>query len=371
MDIFMSTSSCRSVLRRACRAQGSSSRTFSSGATGRDQIWWKSPVFCNIKQRPGTTAVPDAVTTLDPARISPSNFFDISQSSLRSEFRKMSSKQVSDAHSRQFGNQISTSSTPFPPETRGFLYYHSPPNQSPLAGGIRFRVATDADQRSFVEGHDLLINSGLPWNIPIWELCTLRQYGKLRKILISDGFAPRELISASEAAQVCRDSVFVTALGQPWAVSWKWEYSRVYIVAPGRPPVATLIRHPWFSHSSVFKSPYLGRGLVSMVKNSDGKLGLRIDKVINVRQDAINLTTPMPTEGAVAPFVGRLIRKQTKMSEKEMDLLVEPVHSASGRLPWVPAKSNPMEVYRHHGLSREREVRLGWAEERRADLQLN
>lgn len=200
------------------------------------------------------------MTTLAPSRLKPKNYFDISTSSLndRQLFRRVSKKQIADAHQRQFGEQLGTSDTQFPPDTKGFLYYHAPPNQNPFGSGVRFRVAEGPDTDSFVQGHDLLMAHDLPWQLPIIELLTLRKYASLASVLAADGFAPPEMRLACESVQVVRDSVFITALGMPWAVDWKWEFSRVYVSSPLRRPLPLLVKHPWFNKSSLFPAPYSG-----------------------------------------------------------------------------------------------------------------
>ncbi|KAJ7452112.1 hypothetical protein B0H11DRAFT_301207 [Mycena galericulata] len=210
MDFFKRSHSCRLALKLL---YGNQKRNFMGNAS-----WfsWKSPIFYSPISRNGSLKLPPAVTTLDPRRFGRSNYFDISQSSLKAQFRKIRTKQIPDAHSRQYGNHIATANTNFPPGTCGFLYFHSPAYQSPLGGGaIRFRVTKNSDPGSFLTGHDLLMTHGLPWQIPVWELLTLRIYQHLANLLTSDGFAPRELKLACESLNIERDTVLIPAIGQP------------------------------------------------------------------------------------------------------------------------------------------------------------
>ncbi|KAJ7278220.1 hypothetical protein C8J57DRAFT_1306221 [Mycena rebaudengoi] len=50
---------------------------------------------------------------------------------------------------------------PFPPHSRGFLYYHSDPTLSPLAGSVRLRTTTSDAPSSFPQGQDLLSPTGM------------------------------------------------------------------------------------------------------------------------------------------------------------------------------------------------------------------
>ncbi|KAJ7456918.1 hypothetical protein FB451DRAFT_1275240 [Mycena latifolia] len=359
MDIFMSTSSCRSALQRVYWGQR---RTWLSHAT---HYAWQSPVLFKLKQGRGTSPLPPSVTTLDPRRISDENFFDISVSSLSKNFlyRKLRSVQLSDPHHRQFGGLMQHSDVPFPPDIQGFLYYYSVPNQSPFGGGIRFRVAKTPD--GFLEGHDLLMPHGLPWHIPIWEVCSRRRTHRyLCERLEADGFAPRQMLLAAEKANVDRDSVFITALGQPWVIDFQWEFIRIFLAAPSMHPVPALVSAPWFSKSSTFQAPFYGRGLVSIVPGDDGAFGLRVDKILKLDQKTANNRIVVPTEGSVTPLVARSILKQTKMSEAKMSKLVGGVNSALRDLPWAPTTHNPLDVYHYPPMPMDQLIKLGWAKPR-------
>ncbi|KAJ6538297.1 hypothetical protein B0H10DRAFT_2245818 [Mycena sp. CBHHK59/15] len=62
--------------------------------------------------------------------------------------------------------EFGTTAVPFPPNARGFLYYHVPaPPAPPMAGGIRLRIDSDS-----ARGRDLLLPSGVPWQIGLPQL---------------------------------------------------------------------------------------------------------------------------------------------------------------------------------------------------------
>ncbi|KAJ6554558.1 hypothetical protein B0H19DRAFT_1154041 [Mycena capillaripes] len=342
MDLFRSTC-CRHGLQRVYGAQ--QRRTlFSHHSFFR----WSSPVG-NFKKPPRekTIEVPSGVTTLDPRRFTEAQYFDISQSPLRNCFRKMRPTHIHDPHGRQFGDQMSTTDTLFPPDTRGFLYFRSVPNQSPLAGAVRFRVAEKPDKASFLAGHDLLMSHGLPWQLPIWEIVIRPAFKDILDILAADGFAPEGLQLACNSFNIVRDSVFIAALGEPWAVDWATEFSRVYFVRPFQHPIPSLIRHPWFNSGTERKAPCTGRGLVSVVQTTDGRLGLRIDKVLSLKQHTITRGTIIPAEGLVTEFQPRLIHKSTKVSELRMDSMVGSIIRPVSKMPWAAGNPNPFEIYRH------------------------
>ncbi|KAJ7630015.1 hypothetical protein DFH06DRAFT_1337937 [Mycena polygramma] len=312
---------------------------------------WTSPVQRSKKGIDRSPLpLPPGITTLDPRRFTEAQYFDISQAGngLNRIFRRMRSSQVSDPHMRQHGIHMATGDIPFPPDSRGFLYYRSPPHQSPLAGGIRFRVADQPDKAGFLAGHDLMMAHGLPWHIPIWELLERRQFARIVKILTADGFAPPLFKEACAALNVERDSVFITALGEPWAVDWSTEFSRVYFARPFHTPTAALVRHPWYYRGSdVRKAPFTGRGLVSVIQTPDGTLGLRVEKVLHIQQHCVNTTCITPVDGVVAALQTRLIHRSTKLSEEEMDKVEYHVLSPVSKLPWIAPEQSPFEIFDH------------------------
>ncbi|KAF7326667.1 hypothetical protein MVEN_02603800 [Mycena venus] len=220
---------------------------------------------------------------------------------------------------------------PFPPNTPGVPIF---PLEKP-------------DKEGFLTGHDLLMSHGLPWQLPIWEVVWRPAYHGILDVLTADGFAPPLLKQACMSLNVARDSVFITALGDPWAVDWSKEFSRVYFVRPLHSPVAALVRHPWYSRNASRNAPYTGRGLVSVIKMPDGELGLRIDKVLTLQRHAMNLKTALPVEGLVTSFLPRLIHKSTKVSEEQMDKQVNHVTFPVSQLPLAPANPNPFDIYHH------------------------
>jgi hypothetical protein len=55
----------------------------------------------------------------------------------------------------------------YPPDTKAFLYYSTPPNQPRIAGELRLRVTSSDDPASFHSGSDLLISNDRPWSRPL------------------------------------------------------------------------------------------------------------------------------------------------------------------------------------------------------------
>ncbi|KAF5342090.1 hypothetical protein D9611_002011 [Ephemerocybe angulata] len=83
---------------------------------------------------------------------------------------------------------------PFPPNSRGFLYYHSRPGLPASTGEIRFRVvdsrtASHSAADLFANGNDLLDHTGRkPWRIHMLQLYIApRTYDPIRRLLLSQG----------------------------------------------------------------------------------------------------------------------------------------------------------------------------------------
>ncbi|KAF6755488.1 hypothetical protein DFP72DRAFT_342360 [Ephemerocybe angulata] len=85
--------------------------------------------------------------------------------------------------------------TPFPPNSRGFFYYHSRPGLPAGAGEIRFRgvdslsayCQSSADEL-FANGRDILDNTGhKPWRIHMLQVYSARRYDPIRRLLLSQG----------------------------------------------------------------------------------------------------------------------------------------------------------------------------------------
>ncbi|KAF8886206.1 hypothetical protein BD779DRAFT_637205 [Infundibulicybe gibba] len=111
------------------------------------------PLDTQTKSKPVKWRAP-TVSSLNPQRLLPSDFLDLSGKSWQS-IRTASTPphplQVAPLRyvSRRSPDIGYLVHDPFPPGTHGFLYYHSPPNLAPTAGEIRFRITHTNDPSSF------------------------------------------------------------------------------------------------------------------------------------------------------------------------------------------------------------------------------
>ena len=74
----------------------------------------------------------------------------------------------------------------YPPETKAFLYYFSPPGKPRIAGELRLRIASSDDPSSFESGSDLMKINGQAWSRPLFTVSRVffPLYEKLREELL-------------------------------------------------------------------------------------------------------------------------------------------------------------------------------------------
>ncbi|TFK46221.1 hypothetical protein OE88DRAFT_1044729 [Heliocybe sulcata] len=76
--------------------------------------------------------------------------------------------------------------TPFPPDSHGFLYWHLESDAPPILGQVRFRITTSSDPATFPSGRDLQLPHGGTWKIPLFRIARWSGYSGLRAQLLSE-----------------------------------------------------------------------------------------------------------------------------------------------------------------------------------------
>jgi hypothetical protein len=171
-------------------------------------------VCMQVSKRPG---LPPLFTTLDPRRLTSTNFRSIAGNiSCRLRNKTTPEYKSSLIHYKRIGRIY----VPFPEGTDGFFYYHSGPAYAPVAGELRFRVVPSANPDNFNTGHDLVqFHGGLPWSAPLPVLLQRPSYSALLPILKLD--LPTlasiiELIDTKGMPLVDSDVKLIHSLGQPF-----------------------------------------------------------------------------------------------------------------------------------------------------------
>ncbi|CAK5267433.1 unnamed protein product [Mycena citricolor] len=84
---------------------------------------------------------------------------------------------------------------PFPPHTKGFLYFHRPPDVPCSAWGIRFRICSEP--AGFHAGHDLLNFNQTPWHLTLGSIG--RSYPLLCELLLREKLVTQADVQQSMA----------------------------------------------------------------------------------------------------------------------------------------------------------------------------
>ncbi|KAF8175809.1 hypothetical protein BJ912DRAFT_1146973 [Pholiota molesta] len=82
--------------------------------------------------------------------------------------------------------------TCFPENTRGFFYYHKPPDGPEFSAGVRFRICNSA--ADFEHGRDLLDTRGDIWSPKLLELVKHNQHRQFLSLLRAENLIDEELI---------------------------------------------------------------------------------------------------------------------------------------------------------------------------------
>lgn len=83
---------------------------------------------------------------------------------------------------------------PFPPDIRGWLYYHRPPHRPAIAGEIRFRRLPDGGAHDFNSGTDLALSNGVPYVLPLMQVAPAQGYTMLQNMLLRDNLVDSSLM---------------------------------------------------------------------------------------------------------------------------------------------------------------------------------
>ena len=110
--------------------------------------------------------------------------------------------------------------TPYPPDTKAFLYFFTSPEKTRLSGELRFRVASSDDPASFETGSDLMKINGQTWSRPLIDLskCYNPLYEKLREELLVPDDLDAVLSTFPRGSTQVRQSQFLYTLNDAFIV---------------------------------------------------------------------------------------------------------------------------------------------------------
>jgi hypothetical protein len=171
------------------------------------------------------------IQSLDPSRLLPSDFIDLSSWREPSIRATPKSGEQAKAGYRLRYSTLRRSAMPFPDKTQGFMYYHNPLHDVlPISGQVRFRLTASKDPFTFAAGTDLLTPSGLLWRIPLMAIAqdVEQQQGcnALQQLLLDDKLVTMDVLRQCiriRCAPHCRPSNasrIVHTLGDPFPVKF-------------------------------------------------------------------------------------------------------------------------------------------------------
>ena len=140
---------------------------------------------------------PPIISTFDEGRLRKEDLLDVS-GRWRGQFllESQRSKKEGDVQLLPRFCHINGDLLRFPSQTRGFLYYHTPPTLPATAGGLRFCLVEEpADVLAHKGTRDLLLPNGLPWQIPLLSIVREAHFEHLFRQLQVDGLVSRDLIA--------------------------------------------------------------------------------------------------------------------------------------------------------------------------------
>ncbi|KAJ7174355.1 hypothetical protein C8R46DRAFT_88833 [Mycena filopes] len=261
---------------------------------------WR-PVQSGVKRTlPGLSR---RFSTLDPARLKPSDYVDLSSSPYY-----VTHGDVKRAYYYLSYLLIQRAPIPFPPRTSGFFYYHRPDRLPLAASGIRFRLAS-VSPRSFIHGRDLLLPDGTPWEVPLRAMSASHRASHLKTLLVRDGLITTEQLLQSAVLfprGIDRgDRKVLHRFDQPFSV--KFHQSNYIQVLCGGERHQTDVR-VFHEQRQEKLHPYAGSALVRFELVEPRSVALRVVKMIHPPR----LQIPDYDGHLPAPVEGELIRRRKR-----------------------------------------------------------
>ncbi|KAI0265354.1 hypothetical protein BC834DRAFT_182067 [Gloeopeniophorella convolvens] len=296
-----------------------------------------SPSSPSTRPRPKGHTSRKQISTLDPERLQPSDFIDLSNYSTVGIWTVPRGSYEAPKIGLRYEVEGRSSKLPFPSDARGFLYYAHDPELAE-GGQVRFRIVA-TPEGAFEAGQDLLLRSGMPWHIAPGILPRAPTIG-LVKLLLRDGLVTREQVAAWESyPRKFKHSPVITRFGQPF-------HMPLSVTMPGirvRTSTHGHVRHLQFWFSLARHSFTRGAGTVCLEPSSlPEHAGKRI-VVIRVLElhEPVESRTGLGFTPAV-PLAGKLLQYPFSGRTVQFDLDVPSNMASTLRRLWDDyAKSKP------------------------------
>ncbi|KAG6853273.1 hypothetical protein C0991_005544 [Blastosporella zonata] len=240
---------------------------------------------------------------------------------------------------------------PFPPNTRGFLYYHRPGNLPPGCGELRFRLTADNDPTKFLEGTDLIGYDATPWSISFSTLI-IGRYAPIRKHLVHYNLIPQSVVTSVEKLREARAMMKTSPrelyyLEQPFMFDMETHHLNFRAITATQ--VRTMSLRQFFVdfREQAFLLAYKGRLLLRFERSKlldhaeTNTVVLRVLKILDPIKFNIpgyDAYIPLPQAGGLL-----LMRKSSRVGVRSWDLddETDPVSLALRILPSDSTKKTP------------------------------
>ncbi|KAF8074031.1 hypothetical protein FPV67DRAFT_1480389 [Lyophyllum atratum] len=256
------------------------------------------------KRRPSKVR---ALRTLDPHRIQPQDFIDVSNYT-RPRVKFRSHDVILSYRKTISGN------TPFPPNSHGFLYYHHDPKLPVTTGEVRLRLTAGDDPAGFHKGEDLVGVHGGLWAISLLTM-TKAYYEPFRILLLEDGLFDSDLMRVIQAGIPQNNShlrgTYVHYLEQAFVLDVaRAGFHSIRVFTPGKMGLM-MVRSMFVDRRKKYRDglvPYSGRILVRFERSTlpqhvgTRSLVLRVLDILEPIKAVIpgyDMHLPVPKEGGL------------------------------------------------------------------------
>jgi len=127
-------------------------------------------------------------------------------------------------------DKTKTKASPFPPDTKAFLYYSISPGKPRIAGELRLRVTSINDSASFESGSDVLRPDGRSWSRSIYYVS--KYFPPLYQRLKEDGLIPDDLhkVLAALPSKLLLDRQVLYTLNDTFIVDFSHNQTTLTII---------------------------------------------------------------------------------------------------------------------------------------------
>ncbi|KAJ7041860.1 hypothetical protein C8F04DRAFT_1390762 [Mycena alexandri] len=269
------------------------------------------------------------ISTLNPLSIKPSDYLDLSPAVRIYPFLIGFSNAALSSGPRYPDFRYHLQKR-FPKGSTGFLYYHREPEAAPLEGGVRFRILPDATPSSFSNGQDLLLPTGIPWQIILPQLARPHYQCFTNHLLHENLVTSTQILRCGEifGARRIAPSLILFRLGQEFPVNFASPILKLTVVDES---LHTLTIGSIFGNNNTL-SPFSGSAIARFEPSFlDGR------RVVHLRITKI-----------VTPVVCRI--PESKIVEPKEGQLFTVAPWGRGPRPWVydlTRKTKVAAVFRH------------------------